>query len=215
MIKEERATDMAVYLLSKDRHGEMHYKKLMGLMYLSERKFMKNHPGLICDDYFEAKEHGPVLSETYKLMEGTRKPTFEVWDSEKKKDVPFDIWSSKINKLDDDDYISVKEILTEDSMNQLWLSPVNIETMDDIWEEFGHLSERELREYIQENCPEWKATRRLNGRTGKIDESYEDKQSFPDEITAEAIGKQQGMTEGGINAVKRDLDPWWWGDEND
>jgi len=212
MIDERRATDMAAYLLSKDKYGEMHYKKLMGLMYLSERRFMKNHYGLICDDYFEAKEHGPVLSETYKLMEGTRKPTFKVWDDDIEEDVPFDIWSSKINKLDDDGYISVKEILTEDSMKRLRLSPINCEIMDDIWEEYGHLSERELREYIQNTCPEWKATRKLNGRIGRIDEGYEDGQSFPDEITAEAIGKQQGMTEASINEVKCDLDPWWWED---
>jgi len=214
MIDERTATDMAAYLLSKDRYGGMHYKKLMGLMYLSERRFMKNHPGLICDDYFEAKEHGPVLSETYKLMEGERISSFEVWDSKKKMHVPFAIWNSKINELDDD-YISVKEILTEDSMKRLRLSPINCETMDEIWEEFGHLSERELRQYIQENCPEWKATRKLNGRIGRIDEGYEDEQSFPDEITAEAIGKQQGLTEARINSVKRELDPGWWEDGNE
>jgi len=208
MIDEERATDMANYLLSKDKYGEMHYKKLMGLMYLSERKFMKNHSGLICDDYFEAKEHGPVLSETYKLMEGKRISSIDVWDDDIEEDVPFAIWNSKINKLDDDDYISVKEILTEDSMNQLWLSPVNIETMDEIWEEFGHLSERELREYIQDNCPEWRTAR-------KKYEGYKDERSFPNEITAEAIGKQQGMTEASINEVKCDLDPWWWEDEDE
>jgi len=36
--------------------------------------------------------------------------------------------------------------------------------MDEIWEEFWGLSERELRKYIKNNCPEWKATRKLNGR---------------------------------------------------
>lgn len=41
MRDDRKATDMVVYLLSKEKSVEMHYKKLMGLMYLSERRYMK------------------------------------------------------------------------------------------------------------------------------------------------------------------------------
>jgi len=195
MIREERATEMAAYLLSKDKYGEMHYKKLMGLMYLSERRFMKIYYDLICDDYFEAKEHGPVLSETYKLMEGKRVSRINVWDSEKEEDVPFDIWSSMINKLDDDNYISVKERLIFDDIEEL--SEEGCEIIDEIWGEFGNLTEQQLREYIQRNCSEWEQTIRTNGRKY---EGY--KESFPNQITIEVIGEQMGFSQYDIDGIK-------------
>jgi len=198
MIDEERATEMAAYLLSKDKYGEMHYKKLMGLMYLSERRFMKIYYDLICDDDFEAREHGPVLSETYKLMEGKRVSKINVWDSEKEERVPFDIWSSKITELDDD-YISVKERLIFDDVEEL--SEEGCEIMDEIWDEFGKLTEQQLREYIQDNCPEWEQTVRVNGRKY---EGY--KESFPNQITIEAIGEQMGFSQYDIDDVKNSVE---------
>jgi len=200
MIDERRATDMAAYLLSKDKYGEMHYKKLMGLMYLSERRNMGVWYDLISDDDFEAKEHGPVLSETYKLMEGKRISSIKVWDNEKKKRVLFNVWNSKINKLDDDNYISVKEILTDDDIDDLYLSEADLEILDEIWEEFGYLSERELREYIQDTCTEWRSVRKLNDR------KYEGKESFLNQITIETIGEQLEFSQDDIDDVKHSVE---------
>lgn len=199
MVNERRATEMAAYLLSKDKYGEMHYKKLMGLMYLSDRKCMKRYYEFMSEDYFEAKEHGPVLSETYQLMEGKCISSVEILE-DASIDGPFDIWGSKINKLDDDNYISVKEKLTVDDINRFILSDEDCEIMDEIWEKFRRLSEPELREYIQKNCPEWDQTVRGKGR------KYEDKESFPNQITIDAIGEQMGFSRDDIDNVKRSVE---------
>lgn len=199
IMDERTATDMAVYFLLKEKSGKMHYKKLMGLMYLSERLYMERCYNLMCGDVFEAKEHGPVLSHTYKLMEGKIISSVEIWE-DSSIESPFDIWGSRINKLDSD-YISVKE-LPDDYMEELWLSLDQCETMDEVWKEFGHLSEPELRDYIQNNCLEWQSVRKLKGIRN------ESKESFPDQITLEYIGEHLGMDQGDVDSVKCNVNPW-------
>jgi len=192
MMNERTATDMAAYFLSKEGSGRMHYKKLMGLMYLSERKNMEEHGDFIYEDDFEAKEHGPVRSETYKLMEGRRKSSAGGW-------------SSMINELDGE-FISVKEKVDLDDVNELWkkklgyLNKPICKIMDEIWEDFGHFSEQELRRYIRYNCPEWKVTRRLN----------EGKESNSNQITVDTIGKEIGFDKDDIDEIKYYTAPWQW-----
>jgi len=182
---------MAAYFLSKEESGEMHYKKLMGLMYLSERRFIKRCGDFMSDDKFEAKEHGPVLSKTYQLMEGKRKSSAGGW-------------SDMISELNDD-YISVKEKVDLDDVDDVWekfeyLNDDGCEIMDEVWEEVGHFSEQELRKYIQHNCPEWRATRKLN----------EGKESNSNQITVDILGKEIGFSESGIKELKNYEHQWQW-----
>jgi len=202
---DKRATDIASYLLSKNKSGEMHYKKLMGLMYLSEREYIKRHGGLMSNNNFEAKEHGPVLSEIYELMEGKRISSVKVWDDEKNGYISFDVWGSKINELDDDNYLSVKKILTVGDLSEFMLSQADFEILDEIWEEFGHLSEPKLREYIKETCTEWKSARKLNGR---IDEGYENEESSSNLIKIDSVCKHMELPQDEIDGVKDYINEW-------
>lgn len=69
MFSEERVTQMAAYLLLKGG-GRMPYIKLLKLLYIAERNAMAKWGESISGDRFVSMPHGPVLSQTYDLIQG-------------------------------------------------------------------------------------------------------------------------------------------------
>ena len=123
----------------------MDYKKLSVLMYLADRDCVVLYNDSMSFDMLESKEHGPVLSETFRLMEGRQKSK------------P-DGWNSRIEGLDGDFLLVKEELLGCDTDDLDELSEADCEIMDNIWEEFKDIdiSERKFKRYIRRNCPEWK-----------------------------------------------------------
>ncbi len=179
MINERKVADMVAYFLLKEQYGEMDYLKLIKLMYLSDREgFIRDNEPISCDD-MASMEHGPVLVETLDLMEGIQpsKPNG---------------WNSRINDLDDS-YISVKEDVIDYDLDKL--SAADREIMDDIWENVGHLSEEQLRQYIRRNCPEWKYPNGLD--EGKYSPSF---------ITVDSLCNALGFDKELTTEIKEYLD---------
>lgn len=136
MFSELRTTEMAGYLLSK-AGGRMAYIKLLKLLYLAERQAMARWGESISGDHFVSMPHGPVLSQTYDLIKGT------------KDNSP---WSSWIK--DEANYeVSLCREIDIDKLEELSNSELKI--LDQTYEDYGSLSRFEIVEYTHDHCSEW------------------------------------------------------------
>ncbi len=137
MFSEERVTHMAAYLLKKGG-GRMAYLKLLKLLYLAERKAMAKWGESMSGDHFVSMPHGPVLSQTYDLIQGTSEVSSP--------------WQKMIQ--DEDNYeVSLRHNVDLDDLDELSLSEVKI--LDEIFDEYGHMGRFQIRDYTHDNCPEW------------------------------------------------------------
>lgn len=135
---ELKSADVVAYLLLKEG-GKMDYEKLMRLLYLSERECAKKEGEFICNAYLVLTEAGPILSEVADFIEGETISEFRYG------------WNYKINKLKGDT-VSVKRYITEDHLGKL--SNYFTDIIDDVYEEFGGMSEGRLLKHINDTCPE-------------------------------------------------------------
>lgn len=64
---ERKAMEAAAYLLHL-RGGQMHYLKLLKLLYIADREALHRWGIPISHDNYVSMDHGPVLSQTYNLI---------------------------------------------------------------------------------------------------------------------------------------------------
>jgi len=77
---ERKATHLSTYLLQKSE-GEMFLLKLMKLLYLVDRAALVELGHTVTCDSYVSMNNGPVLSQTFNLMNGMIQDTEGVWDS--------------------------------------------------------------------------------------------------------------------------------------
>lgn len=108
--------------------------KVMKLLYLADRESLKQYGESITGDTAYSMPQGPVLTTTYDLMKGEK---FS------------DEWSRFIG-----DAISVrlKEGVTTSALGDL--SRADIEIIDEIWEQYGKMTDRQLVD-LTHQFPEW------------------------------------------------------------
>jgi len=136
---EARATQAAAYLL-KLRGGRMKYIKLIKLLYLADRKAFVERGRTITTDCYVSMEHGPVLSITLNLIQGTHRQTNYTWSSTIS---TVEDWDVKLNEPD-------AEIRVDE------LSLADIETLDAIYAQFGHWNRWRLIDEVMHKLPEWR-----------------------------------------------------------
>lgn len=122
--------------------GELNVLKLMKLMYLAERKSYEQFAEPIIGDRLVAMPRGPVLSMTYDCVNNGGSMIQEGWDE----------WVSDRS----DRMVSLKKNINSIE-NLPMLSADQINLIQEIWQELGHLSPFQLVEYTHDskNCPEW------------------------------------------------------------
>jgi uncharacterized phage-associated protein len=64
---ERKATEAAAHLLAL-RGGQMHYLKLLKLLYIADRAALSRWGIPISHDNYVSMDHGPILSQTYNLI---------------------------------------------------------------------------------------------------------------------------------------------------
>lgn len=139
MFNERKVAQMAAYLLCKGG-GRYEHLKLMKLLYLSDRASMDQTGFSISGDFFVSMPHGPVLSQTLSLINGEFEPIAGGWDA----------WIS-----DKENYqVSVRREFERSELDEL--SDHDIDVMDQIWAEFGHMSKWQIRDYTHDHCAEWR-----------------------------------------------------------
>ncbi len=143
MFSEERVAQMAAYFLQK-QEGRMAYIKLLKLLYLADRAAMSKWGESITGDCFVSMPQGPVLSQTYDLIKGAGLSSGEGWD----------YWIK-----DEDNYeVSLKK---HDAIRDKFdeLSDSELEILDSVFLEFGHMERFEIVKYTHDNCSEWEDPR--------------------------------------------------------
>lgn len=123
--------------------GSMHLVKLMKLLYLAERRSLKEYGESITGDTFVSMKHGPVLSITYQYMNG------DIVSSTKGG------WTSLISDRANHE-LALKFKLDDPETQLIALSDSDAQCIRETWNEFGSMETWELRDYTHSGaCPEW------------------------------------------------------------
>ena len=138
MFNVEKSAQMAAYLLHK-RGGKMSFLKLMGLLYLSDRKSLDLYGEPISGDRYVSMNYGPVLYGVCSLIAGG---------------------SQDGNKWDEwirdgaDHTVALRQKIT-DVFDLTELSRADIRAMDDVYEKYGHMNSFALCDETHRICHEW------------------------------------------------------------
>ncbi len=132
---EAKATQAAAYFL-KLRGGQMHYIKLIKLLYLTDREALLRWGVLVTTDRHVSMDNGPVTSKILSLITDDR---------------PKPIWSEYISApLGDYEVRLLKEAPTSR------LSRAEEKLMAEIFEKFGYRNRWDLIDNVMHKLPEWK-----------------------------------------------------------
>ena len=136
MFSTERSAQIAAEFARREG-GKINIVKLVKLIYLSDRKCMEVYGRLITYDHLVSMDLGPVPSQTYDLMKGSKRSEWLRWiKGRKNHDVIVQDMNFTRQDLDD-------------------LSQADMSVIDEIWNQFGRLNQWELSQYTHDNCPEW------------------------------------------------------------
>ncbi len=111
----------------------------MKLLYLAERTCIKRYGFPALGDYLVSMPHGPVLSTTLNYMRGVG--------------CPENGWSKWVSPIKDHEVSLVRKYKSEELD---LLSEVDIEVLQEVWSQFGHMEKWDIRDYTHNYCPEWK-----------------------------------------------------------
>lgn len=134
--REEKATQAAVYLLSRNG-GSMSHMKLIKLLYLAEREALLRWGRPITFDTYMSMDHGPVLSLTLNKINSDLEPG----------NVSY--WHTYITERVGHEVSLVRDDVTTDA-----LSDAEEQLLEEIFENFGHMTKWEIRDHTH-TLPEW------------------------------------------------------------
>jgi uncharacterized phage-associated protein len=131
---EAKATQAAAFIL-KLRGGQMHYLKLIKLLYLADREALIRWGIPITTDRYVSMDHGPVLSNVFNLItEEAPKPT----------------WSRFISApLGEYEVRLLQEAPTDR------LSRAEERLLHEIYEEYGYRNRWDIVNNVMHKLPEW------------------------------------------------------------
>lgn len=125
--------------------------KLIKLIYLAEREFLKRHGHPMLWDEMFSLPHGPICSNTLNGINGELD----------QKD-----WSEFIVRLSNRDVSSLIEA-KRDQLDEI--SNAELDVLNGVWESFGWMSAPQIRNYTHKNCPEYTELEQ-----GRLPISYKD-----------------------------------------
>ena len=139
MYNSAKAAQIIAYFALKTPSRAINMLKAIKLVYISDREALRRYALPMLDEPRASMPHGPVNSWTYDNAKG------EVEDER---------WSAV---LDDraDHMIGVKPGITANDLDEL--SEAEISTLDDIWRDFGGMTQWQLVDWTHnsQNIPEW------------------------------------------------------------
>lgn len=112
--------------------------KAVKLVYLADRESVRRFGFPVQDEVRVSMKHGPVNSETYSMING------ECED---------DGWTEFLRDREDHNLTLARPGMSEDDLDEL--SDADIEAMDAVWREFGHMTKWQIRDWTHANIPEW------------------------------------------------------------
>jgi uncharacterized phage-associated protein len=132
---ETKTTQLAAYLLQKSE-GEMFLLKLLKLLYITDREAFRQLGRPVTFDRYVSMDHGPVLSITYNLMNGTVRGCGD--------------WCATISPRDGNKLRVVDE--AEVAFDRL--SEAELAIADQVFDSYGHIPRFDLADFTH-TFKEW------------------------------------------------------------
>lgn len=132
-----KTSQMAAFFILK-QGGSLSVLKLQKLLYLSDRESMAQHYFPMTMDRMVSMPHGPVLSRTLNLMNGS---------------IRSELWESLISDRDNHLVGLTNPGLSYDDLDEL--SRADLAILKTVWDKFGPMDQWEIRDYTHDHCPEW------------------------------------------------------------
>lgn len=143
LFNERKAAQAAAFLLYR-AGGELPLLKLLKLMYLAERESLRQYGDTITGDSFVSMNQGPVLSMTYEYINGGIQSAPDGWSS----------WIS--DRAEHNVALRDPSRIRSPEQDLLALSDTDMECLDVVWKQFGHIDRWALVRYTHSSaCPEW------------------------------------------------------------
>jgi len=135
---ESKVAQAAAYFLNR-QGGTMPHLKLIKLLYLMDRESMQRYGEPISWDRHVSMPHGPVPSGTLNLLNGEAESSGE-WGE----------WvSPRYNHT-----VSLTRPIDKSELDRL--SDADIDVLNGVWDQFGHMTQWDLRDWTHRHCAEWK-----------------------------------------------------------
>ena len=116
--------------------------KLVKLLYLADRESMIRYGMPISFDYAYSMDNGPMLSGALDFVNG--------FVEDRSATAKWEEWIS--NR--DNHQVSLNRRFGRNDLDEL--SEADLDVLETIWKQFGHLDQWQLVKYTHEHCPEWK-----------------------------------------------------------
>lgn len=133
-----RKAAQVVAVFARAEGGGINVLKLTKLIYLADRRNLEKYDFPITWDNLVSMDHGPVDSITYDCINGMQGKMPD-WD---------EFISDRMDYA-----VGLVKPVSDADLDQL--SDAEIETLNEIWAEFGGMSKYEVRDWTHANCPEW------------------------------------------------------------
>lgn len=137
-----KAAQLIAYLIMKSGEGRLNILKAVKLVYLVDRESIRSFGFPVLDEKRCSMPHGPVNSRTYEYINGIYDPDEAGWSA---------FLSDRENHT-----ITLANIeLAPKDLDEL--SDADLECADKVWDEFGHMTQWQLRDWTHDphNIPEW------------------------------------------------------------
>lgn len=141
MFTARKIAQMSAFFAEK-QGGTINILKLIKLLYLSDRESMGRHGIPISFDYAYSMDNGPMLSGALDFVNGfiqDRSATAK--------------WEEWISNRSDNHQISLNRKFGRDDLDEL--SEADLNVLETIWNQFGHLDQWQLVKYTHDNCSEY------------------------------------------------------------
>jgi uncharacterized phage-associated protein len=136
--KVRKAAQVAAFFAIAEG-GSINVLKLVKLVYLADRLFMKKYDCPILNDHLVSMPHGPVNSMTYSYIDGCEDGR-ENWDA---------FISDRANHI----VALANPSITKDDLDEL--SKAELRVLSAVATEFKHKDGYWMRNYTHQYCPEW------------------------------------------------------------
>jgi uncharacterized phage-associated protein len=133
-----KAAQVAAFF-AKNSGGSINVLKLVKLMYLADREFMKRFDLPMLWDRLVSMPHGPVNSETYSFIDG------QFTDAEN--------WDAFISDRNNHNVGLANPATKDEDLDEL--SEADFEVLAATWATFGYMEPWQIRNYTHDHCPEW------------------------------------------------------------
>jgi len=138
-----KAAQTIAYLAVKNGRQPLNILKAIKLLYLADRESVRRSGFSIQDEPHYSMPHGPVNSTTYRFINGEVPPEST------------DGWGEFLTDRNEHRVGLTNPQIDVDDLDEL--SDAEIAVLDDVWDQFGHMTEWQLVEWTHDphNVPEW------------------------------------------------------------